>query len=70
MRKLGKKEHEMLETVEAYCTCNCDTSCECTCYCSIYTAPQAGLNNSADNSRSSSNKYALSQNLTSAMVYK
>ncbi|OPX43733.1 hypothetical protein CLHUN_24530 [Ruminiclostridium hungatei] len=35
MRKLGKKAHEMLESVEAYCTCSsgCNVSCSCTCIC-------------------------------------
>jgi putative bacteriocin precursor len=36
MRKLGKKVHEMVETVEAYCSCTngCNVgSCSCSCTC-------------------------------------
>jgi putative bacteriocin precursor len=38
MRKLGKKEHEMVETVEAYCNCS---ACYMTCSCSSYRPLQS-----------------------------
>lgn len=31
MKKLGKKVHEMLETIEAY-SCSCDGGCSAYCY--------------------------------------
>ena len=33
MRKLGKKNHEMTETIEAYCSCACSGCTNCTCSC-------------------------------------
>ncbi len=36
MRKLGKKAHEILETVEAYYVCSgCYVSCSCSCNCGV-----------------------------------
>jgi putative bacteriocin precursor len=33
MRKLGKKNHEMIETIEAYCSCSCGACSNCSCSC-------------------------------------
>jgi len=33
MRKLGKKNHEMIETIEAYCSCTCGACSNCGCSC-------------------------------------
>ncbi len=70
MRKLGKKEHEMLETVEAYCTCTsgCIVSCSCGCQCSKSIASASGRI-SLSGSNSTNNKYAANTNVTNGTVY-
>lgn len=37
MRKLGKKDSFMTESIEAYCTCACTCGCTCSCPCTNST---------------------------------
>lgn len=38
MKKLGKKVHDNIETIEAYCSCSDRWTCVATCHCGRYSS--------------------------------
>ena len=71
MRKLGKKTHEMVESVEAYCNCSaCYTAgCSCRCICSPSSTPLDTIGVGAYQSTSSNNKYGANYNVGNGTTY-